>query len=143
MVTKPSKNDYQSLIVVWENSVRETHDFLTEEDIQYFKPLILNEYFDAVELFCSRDEKHRINGFLGVAGDKVEMLFVDANMRGQGIGKKLLTYAINELNVKKVDVNEQNPQAVGFYKHMGFKIVSRSSIDSTGKNYPILSMELE
>ena len=33
-----------------------THHFLTEEDIQYYKPLIRNEYFQAVELHIIRDE---------------------------------------------------------------------------------------
>jgi putative acetyltransferase len=143
MITKASKADYEKLITIWENSVRATHTFVTEEDIQYFKPLILNEYFDAVELFCNRDDNQKINGFIGVVEDKVEMLFVDACVRGRGIGKKLLTYAIRNLNVKKVDVNEQNPQAVGFYKYMGFQVVSRSPVDSLGKNYPLLLMELE
>lgn len=143
MITKPSKVDYEELLTIWENSVRATHTFVTEEDIQYFKPLIVNEYFDAVQLFCSRDNSQKINGFIGVVDDKVEMLFVDACVRGQGIGKKLLTYAIRDLNVKKVDVNEQNTQAVGFYQYMGFQVVSRSPVDSMGKNYPILSMELK
>ena len=48
------------------------------------------------------------------------MLFIDNNHRGIGIGKKLITYAIDNLQVTKVDVNEQNNQAVGiFYKHIG------------------------
>ncbi len=143
MIVKPSVNDYERLITIWENSVRATHTFITEEDIQCYKPLILNEYFAAVELFGSQDEDQRIDGFMGIVEDKLEMLFVDACVRGKGIGKKLLTYAIKELNVKKVDVNEQNIQAVEFYKYMGFRVVSRSAVDNTGKNYPVLSMELE
>lgn len=143
MITKPSENDFERLITIWENAVRATHSFVTEEDIRQYKPLILNEYFHVVELFCNRDEHQIINGFMGVAGDKLEMLFVDNCRRGEGIGKEPLTYAINRLNVNKVDVNEQNPQAVDFYKHMGFRVVSRSAVDSTGKNYPILSMELK
>ena len=35
------------------------------------------------------------------------MLFIDNNYRGIGIGKKLITYAIDNLQVTKVDVNEQ------------------------------------
>ena len=143
MFIRPTVSDYERLITIWENSVRATHTFITEQDIQYYKPLILNEYFDAVALFCSQDENQRINGFMGIVEDKVEMLFIDASDRRKGIGKKLLTYAIKELNVKKVDVNEQNIQAVEFYYHMGFRVVSRSEDDSSGKNYPILSMELD
>ncbi len=54
----------------------------------------------------------------------------------------LLQYAIEQLGVTKVDVNEQNPQAVGFYEHMGFKVVSRSPLDDMGKPFPILHMTL-
>ena len=66
----------------------------------------------------------------------------DNNYRGTGIGKKLVTYAINHLQVTKVDVNEQNIQAVGFYKYIGFNVYKRSDLDGEGKEYPILHMQL-
>ena len=137
-----SPTDYQEIVDVWEASVRATHHFLKEEDIQYFKPLILNEFLRAVNLFCIRNEQGHVVGFLGTANDKIEMLFIDPLSRGKGIGKLLLQYAIDQLGTKKVDVNEENHQAVGFYKHMGFQVVSRSDVDSMGKPYPILSLEL-
>ncbi|PJE79809.1 putative N-acetyltransferase YjaB [invertebrate metagenome] len=70
------------------------------------------------------------------------MLFVAPEHFGNGIGKKLLQYVINELDVEKVDVNEQNLHARKFYEHMGFHFISRSPVDSCGKPYPILHMEL-
>ncbi len=39
-----------------------------------------------------------------------------------------------------VDVNEQNPDAVKFYKSVGFEIVGRSETDAGGRPYPILHM---
>lgn len=79
---------------------------------------------------------------MGVADDKLEMLFIDPEHRSNGIGKRLLNFSINQLGVKKVDVNEENRQAVNFYLHMGFRVVNRSELDANGKNHPILSMEL-
>lgn len=70
------------------------------------------------------------------------MLFVDNDYRGSGIGKKLATYAISDLQVTKVDVNEQNAQAVGFYNYIGFKILRKSELDGEGKEYPVLHMQL-
>lgn len=143
MIVQPSINDYVTLIRIWENSVRATHDFLREEDLQFYKPLVLNEYFHQVELFCHKDGNLEITGFMGIAGDNLEMLFIQPALRGHGIGKELLSYAIEEQKVKRVDVNEQNVQAVGFYKHLGFHVVSRSELDGAGKHYPLLHMELK
>lgn len=136
------KLEYLEVVAIWEASVRATHHFLKEEDIAYFKPLILNTYLDAVELRCYRDEHHKIVGFVGVSDGNLEMLFIHPAHRGKRIGKTLLDYAINHFNVTKVDVNEQNEQAVGFYKHCGFETKGRSKLDASGKPYPILHMEL-
>jgi len=138
-----SKAEYPEVVVVWEASVRATHHFLKEEDILYFKPLILNEYLNAVQLGCIRNTDKKIIGFMGVADRQLEMLFIHPEYRGMGVGKSLLTYSIHELNVNKVDVNEQNEQAVEFYMHCGFEIISRSELDASGKPYPILHMELK
>lgn len=78
---------------------------------------------------------------MGVTGDELDMLFIDGEFIGRGIGKMLILYAINNLNVKKVDVNEQNEKATKFYEHFGFKTISRSEIDDFGKPYPHLRME--
>ncbi|WP_394200349.1 GNAT family N-acetyltransferase [Shewanella waksmanii] len=134
--------NYAELLNVWENSVRATHDFITEEDIAFFKPIIIEQAFPAVTLKCVKNATGSILGFVGTHDAKIEMLFILNSARGQGVGKVLLQYAIKELGATKVDVNEQNPQAVGFYQHMGFKVVSRSPLDDMGKPFPILHMTL-
>ncbi len=138
-LNKAGEGDYDELIEVWEASVRATHDFLTEKDIQELKPLVHNEYFSVVELFCTR-KNDIIVGFVGLSPDKIEMLFVRPEVRGQGIGKKLVEFAVDEKKITKVDVNEQNPQAVGFYEHLGFRVIKRNPTDSQGRPFPILEM---
>jgi len=133
---------YAEMLDVWENSVRATHDFITDEDIAFFKPIIIDQAFPAVTLMCVKNKFGSIIGFVGVHEMKIEMLFILNKLRGHGVGKLLLQYAINNLNANSVDVNEQNPLAVGFYRHMGFKVISRSPIDDMGKPFPILHMEL-
>ena len=98
-------------------------------------------YFQYVNLFGFEQEGILI-GFMGIAEGNLEMLFIDNKYRGAGIGKKLITYAIDNLQVTKVDVNEQNVQAVGFYEYMGFNIYKRSNLDGEGKEYLILHMQL-
>ncbi|THF53536.1 GNAT family N-acetyltransferase [Flavobacterium supellecticarium] len=141
-IVTPSIADYIEITDLWEASVRATHTFLTEADIQYYKPLILNEYLKAVSLFCTRDH-NEIRGFIGLDDDKIEMLFIRPDYRGKGVGKALLDFAVKKQNARKVDVNEQNVQAVGFYEYLGFKTVKREPLDPNGKPFPILSMELQ
>jgi putative acetyltransferase len=141
MIYNADKKDYPQLIAVWEASVRATHDFLSDEEIVRLKKLVLNKYFDSVELKCCKNAQDEIVGFCGLANKKIEMLFVASHAQGQGVGSRLCQYAI-EHGAIKVDVNEQNPRAIDFYKKMGFKIVGRSELDGEGRPYPLLHMEL-
>ena len=143
IIDRVTKADYQELIIVWEASVRATHDFLSETDIAFYRNLILNQYFDLVALKCVKDKSGDILGFLGTTEQKIEMLFVHPDSRGQGIGKALIKYAVRELGIRLVDVNEQNTQAVGFYYAMGFNLQKRSPLDGMGKPYPILHLNME
>ena len=137
-----TKADYPVLLEVWEASVRATHDFLTESDLLALKPLILEQYFDAVDLVVARNDTGDIVGFCGVNDGNIEMLFIAPQTRGQGVGALLVSHAINTQAATKVDVNEQNEQAVGFYQHIGFSVIGRSPLDGQGKPYPLLHMAL-
>ncbi len=134
--------NYSELIALWEASVRATHDFLAEEDLLMLKPLIFEQFFDAMTLYVARAASGEIHGFSGVHGDKLEMLFIDPAARGKSIGTALVNHAVDVQGAHKVDVNEQNEQALGFYRHLGFKVVDRSPVDGLGKPYPLLHMAL-
>jgi putative acetyltransferase len=139
----PQKNEYPALLSVWESSVIATHHFVSREDLQFFKNIIQEKkVFDHLDLTVARDANGHIIGIMGVVEDDLSMLFVDAEYIGKGVGKLLISYAIDQLRVKKVDVNEQNEQALRFYESFGFKTVSRSEMDDNGKPYPILHMQM-
>ena len=141
-VKEVTKESYQELIEVWECSVRATHHFLPEENIAELKPLILQHYFDAVELRCVI-QNGKIAGFIGVADSNIEMLFVNPTYFGQGMGRQLIKYSIEHMNASKVDVNEQNPQAIAFYEKVGFKKTGRSELDGQGNPFPLVHMQLQ
>ncbi|WKK81035.1 GNAT family N-acetyltransferase [Marivirga arenosa] len=88
------------------------------------------------------DANYKIIEFFDVANQNIEMLYINPEHRGKRIGKTLLEYVINHLRVSKVDVNEQNGHAEGFYKHCGFETIRRSELDVSGKPYPILHVKL-
>ncbi len=138
MIREVKKTDYPILVDIWESAVLSTHDFLKKEDFLYYREH-LPTYFQYVTLY-GYEQDGRLVGFIGVAENNIEMLFVHNDYRNSGVGKKLVMYAIEKLQVYKVDVNEQNIQAVGFYQHRGFSVITRSDLDAEGKAYPILHM---
>ncbi|MBO0451302.1 GNAT family N-acetyltransferase [Enterococcus sp. MJM16] len=139
-INQKNKRDLDALLAIWESSVAATHTFLTTEDIEALKPEVKKGLLMIDQLYGYYEQQ--LVGFIGVENEKVEMLFVDAKNRGQGIGKKLLQYAIDLLNIKYVDVNEQNEQGFGFYQHMGFQVMNRSELDNQGNAFPILHLKL-
>jgi putative acetyltransferase len=131
----------EQVVAVWESSVRATHSFLDPADIDYYKAIVEGINFTGFSVHCLAREE-TVLGFVGVAGKKIEMLFLSPDCIGKGLGKMLLSFAINELGADSVDVNEQNIPAVTFYQRFGFVAYARTAKDSEGKNYPILKMKL-
>ncbi|WP_409417212.1 GNAT family N-acetyltransferase [Flavobacterium sp. PS2] len=132
----------EQMILVWENSVRATHNFLVPSDIDYYKKIVSSIDFNSFSVFCLT-EADTVLGFIGIAENKIEMLFLAPEHIGKGLGKTLMNFAINELGVNKVDVNEQNHNAINFYSKFGFLPYDRTDKDDEGKEYPILKMKLE
>lgn len=54
----------------------------------------------------------------------------------------LVTDGEGTLGASEVDVNEQNEQAVGFYRRMGFEVAGRSAEDGMGLPFPLLHMRM-
>jgi putative acetyltransferase len=141
MINSASQRDYPAIIELWELSVRASHLFLPQDYLQTIKNL-LPSILPTVKLFIHLDSDQKtITGFLGVSEEKIEMLFIHPDKKRQGIGRMLNKFAIDQLNTCKVDVNEQNEQAVAFYKRLGYKVVGRTEVDGLGKPFPILQME--
>jgi len=132
----------KQLLKVWESAVRQTHTFLSESEILRIKDYVPDAIGNVARLLVSMDESDIPVAFLGLEGSRIEMLFVDTSHRGQGIGKQLVAFAIENYAASEVTVNEQNPLAIGFYKHMGFQTYKRTDFDEEGNPYPLLYMRL-
>ena len=131
------------LLEVWEDSVKATHLFLSNEEIKNIKEYVPQAIFGVSHLVIVENESHQPIAFMGIEDTRLEMLFIKNSERGNGLGKQLLNYGIENYNVNELAVNEQNPNAKGFYEYMGFKTYKRTELDEQGNPYPILYMRLE
>lgn len=140
---RPYDDQYrQQVLAVWEASVLATHDFLSPADFNEIKEVVNTIDFNAFEVYClARQEQ--IAGFIGIADQKIEMLFLGPAYFGLGLGKMLMNFATSKLGANKVDVNEQNVKAVKFYQRFGFETFERTDKDDQGRNYPLYRMRLK
>ena len=136
-MTEPVKEE---LSEVWEKAVRSSHHFLTEQDFNYYRSRMKNVYLPAVEIYTIKKQR-RIVAFMGLSNEMVEMLFVLPSEKGNGYASALLDFALTEKHINKIDVNEQNTEALRFYLHRGYKVKGRDETDADGKPYPILHIE--
>lgn len=141
-VKNKNKRLTEQLIEVWEGSVKATHHFLTDTERDKIKKLIPQALDQVKHLIIAEDEKRFPVAFMGIEEQKLEMLFVSPEVRGKGIGKKLIQYGIEKYFINEVAVNEQNPQGRGFYEHLGFQVYKRTDFDEQGNPYPLLYMKL-
>lgn len=131
----------QKLLDVWESSVKATHLFLSVDEINNIKQYVPQALKDVSILVIAENKNGNPVGFMGVDDKRLEMLFVLDKYRGQGIGKQLLQYGIENYSINELTVNEQNPRAKGFYEHMGFEVYKRTELDEQGNPYPLLYMK--
>ncbi|MFA9441468.1 acetyltransferase [Uliginosibacterium sp. sgz301328] len=134
------RQDHSLLLDIWQRSVRASHDFLSEQDIQTLLPLVRDMALPNLELWVLCSDTAAPVGFMGLDGNKLEALFIAPSYFGQGGGKLMVEHARRLKGPLRVDVNEQNPGAVAFYLANGFKVAARSPVDSQGQPFPLLHL---
>ncbi|MDD2957146.1 MAG: GNAT family N-acetyltransferase [Lachnospiraceae bacterium] len=133
----------QQLLEVWEQSVKATHLFLSSDEIEKIKEYVPDAISKIKHLVMIKNEEDNPVAFMGVEAEMLEMLFIMPEQRGNGLGKCLLLYGMEHFGVRKLTVNEQNPQAKGFYEHMGFQVYKRTDFDEQGNAYPLFYMSCQ
>ena len=128
------------LLQVWEDSARATYLFLSDAEIKDIKEYVPQALNGIAHLVTAEDETGRPVAFMGIENGTLEMLFIAPEERGKGLGRRLLQYGMEHYAVRQLTVNEQNPQARGFYEHMGFHVYKRTDLDEQGNPYPLLYM---
>ena len=139
-IRRAATGDFPALAELWRLSVEATHDFLLPGDLERIGAEVADVYLPGVGEVWLAEEKGRPAGFLGCDGPHVEMLFVEPELFGRGVGGALLRHVRNRHGALRLEVNEQNAKALTFYQRQGFVITGRSALDSAGYPYPLLHL---
>lgn len=130
MIRRLEKQDIDSVMSLWLVSNTQAHSFIPEEYWQDNFEAV-REALPRAEVFVYEAEK-RILGFIGLSGDYIEGIFVDAAVRSQGIGKQLLDYVKQVHQELYLQVYVENERAEGFYKREGFLVEKEEQDTETG-----------
>jgi putative acetyltransferase len=133
-------SELNALADIWLESVRATHTFLTEADVQELLPVVRERALPGLELWVLTADDDVPIGFMGLSGSMVEALFITPAHLGRGGGRMLLDHARRLKGPLRVDVNQQNPEGLKFYLACGFEVVGRSPTDADGRPFPLLHL---
>ena len=136
------REDAGRIVDIWRSAVDATHDFLSASDRAEIE-VAVRDFLPLTSPWLAVDAADRPLGFMLLSGAHMEALFVDAGHRGLGVGRALVEHAVGMAGLITTEVNEQNPQAVGFYERLGFLRAGRSEVDGQGRPYPLLHMRLD
>lgn len=141
-IRRSRREESQALGDIWCRSVDATHDFLQAADRIAIEKQV-RAFLPDAPLWVAVTADDLPVGFMLLAEQHLEALFVDPDFRGAGVGRLLITHARALAPQLTTDVNEQNAQATGFYLKMGFCITGRSEKDSEGRSYPLLHLRYQ
>ena len=136
---RPDEN--QRILSIWRASVAATHEFLSPEDREEIDSEA-QAYLLSAPLWVAVDPQDQPVAFMGLGSEHLEALFVHPQHRGKGVGRTLVSYAATLYRVLDTEVNAQNEQALGFYRHLGFTETGYSPTDGQGRSYPLIRMRL-
>jgi predicted GNAT family acetyltransferase len=111
---------------------------------------ITPEYISNNEVYSATDG-NEVVGFYALvsAGDKaiLDHLWIDPKNIGAGAGRKLFDHAVEkaaEMHASMIEV-ESDPNAEGFYKHMGARRIGETSTELEGQPrvLPLLALEIK
>jgi putative acetyltransferase len=142
-IREATRGDQERLLDIWLQSVRATHGFLSQDDIQSLLPLVRDHALKQLELWVLVAEdscESMVIGFMGLVDYKLEAIFLAPEYLRQGGGRLLVEHAQRLKGPLWVDVNEQNIAAREFYHSLGFVVEGRSDVDSAGRPFPLLHL---
>lgn len=140
-IRKAVPADTDRLFEVWQTAVEATHDFVSAVDKIEIAKLVREDYLPVADLDVVVDADGVPLAFMGMTDAEIDSLFVHADARGTGAGRRLVELAFSRFPVVRTEVNEQNVAGVGFWRHMGFHETGRTETDGQGRPYPLLRLE--
>ncbi|MBW9067111.1 GNAT family N-acetyltransferase [Agrobacterium pusense] len=132
-------SDTVKLSNIWLEASLRAHPFIGERRLMEQKALIEEQYLPGAQTWVAT-LNGQAAGFISLLDTFIGGLFVSPGHQGLGIGRKLVSHALNLKGELSLEAYTENVQAMGFYRSLGFQELSRRAIDDEG--YPFENARL-
>ncbi|KQX55519.1 MULTISPECIES: GNAT family N-acetyltransferase [unclassified Ensifer] len=134
--------DLEELSAIWFEASITAHAFVGEARLREQRLLIETVYLPNAETWVAiRDGEPA--GFVSLLDDFIGGLFVSPRHQGAGIGRLLVSHALQLKGQLRLEVYTANSQAYAFYENLGFEEQSRRSEDDEGLPFENAQMLLK
>lgn len=155
LIRKMSKKDINDVQNVAKKSWNATYQGIIPEEVQNsflkvaYSDEMLKKRLDQIMFVAEYDEK--IVGFINLKETEqantydLSAIYLLPDYHGKGIGSRLIAHSIESIkNFEEIflEVEQDNINAVNFYKKLGFKIVDEYNDDFDGHILRTLKMSL-
>ena len=122
-----------ALLDIWERSVKATHLFLSDGEIENIKEYVPRALMGVENLTVAENEDGQSVAFMGTESGTLEMLFIAPEERGKGLGKRLFRYGIDHLGGKRTGGQRAEPAGKGLLRAHGFSRLQTNGARRTGR----------
>lgn len=105
------------------------------DDQFYFKELnvvdMASEYAEGTDVLRNTFvyDDGIVKGIIRISGDEIEKLYVESQFQSQGIGAKLLEFAVSKKNASWLWALEYNTRGIAFYQKHGFRLTGEKIVE--------------
>ncbi len=138
MIQRYIQSDYTRIMEIWESSVKVSYNISKDNYVNMYNEIQTN--LPKLDLYVYR-KTGKIIAFMGIDNNSIELLHCDPEYMRQGIGTFMVNHAVEFLNVKYVDIYEDNKEEVEFYKSLGFIVEAYMPHEKFG--YNVIHLKLE
>ena len=131
-IRKLESGDIPETVELWYETSIQAHDFISQDYWRSNMEAMATVYLPDSETYLAV-EKERIIGFITMVDNYLAAIFVQINMQGYGIGKKLLEHAKDKKEIIQLSVYKKNSKSINFYKKHNFKTRSENLDENTNE----------
>lgn len=132
MIRKYKDSDVDAVVSVWRTASDLAHPFLSKAFQDKEQGNVRNVYPQFAQIWVKEIDGKTV-GFIALIENEVGAIFLDPKLHGQGLGREMMDYAIQQKGSVTLDVFKENALGRRFYDRYGFVAIKEYQHADSGQ----------